>query len=264
MRISTAAVLIGPTLALSLACESPTRSTPSTARLVYQSVTGRGLQISNFTGTSIRTVVPYPAGAGTWSPAGDRIAFCHDAYPVAHIGVTDTLGNATMLTNGGGCWPQFSPDGQWIYYHDGVNQIRRIHPDGTGVESLFTGEFVTPAPDGYRVAFQHSGELTIGDVRTRTAEAVLGVTDVYTPRWSPNGRMIAYVNTYRNAVVVIRPNGARIRDFPGVFDTGLGWSPDARFIVASAGDYHELVLLDVLTGSMVPLPLAGLYPNWAP
>ncbi len=87
---------------------------------------------------------------------------------------------------------------------------------------------------------------------------------MYTPRWSPNGRMIAYVNSLRNTVVVIRPNSARVRDFPGVFDTGLGWSPDSRFIVASAGSEHQLVLLDVITGSIVTTQVVGLYPNWAP
>lgn len=266
MRPSTAAVLIVAMAALTLSCErSPAVPTTPTERIVYETVSRTTLQISDLTGTSIRTLVPYPAGAGAWSPARNRIAFCKDPYPVWDIGVTDTLGNATMLTSGaGGCWPQFSPDGQWIYYHDRSDRIRRIHPDGTGVDSLFTGSFVTTAPDGYRVAFQVSGALTIGDVRTRTAATVAGVTDVYTPRWSPDGRMIAYVNTYRSAVSIIRPDGTRVRDFPGSYDTGVGWSPDSRFIIASAGNQHQLVQLDVTTGSTLPLQIWGLYPNWAP
>ncbi len=231
------------------------------ARVVFETAGRTALQISNLTGTSIRTLVSYPAGAGAWSPAGDRLAFCHDPYPVWDIGVVDTLGNATMLTNGGGgCWPQFSPDGQWIYYHDRSNVIRRIHPDGTGVDSLFSGEFVTTAPDGYRVAFQVAGALTIGDVRSRTVAAVPGVTDVSTLRWSPDGQMIAYVSGY-NQVRVVRPDGSRVRDFSGSYDNGLGWSPDSRFIVASDG---SLVLLDVTTGSILPTPVLGWYPNWAP
>ena len=233
------------------------------ARLVFEAYYQGPLQIGNLDGTGVKTILPYFAGGGAWSPGLDRIAFCS----TGNLGVTDTLGNATMFTAAtDGCWPQFSRDGQWIYYH-GSGQIKRIHPDGTGVESLFAGEYVTVAPDGSRVAYGGvNGALMIGDLGTRTVVTVPGTTgQVLTPRWSPDGQMIAYLPGYGNGVRVVRPDGTVVRTFSATFDTGLGWSADSKSIVAAVGyPGRQLVLLDLASGSMRNLPLSGIYPNWTP
>lgn len=48
------------------------------------------------------------------------------------------LTNTPLVTDG---WPMYSPDGEWIYYStmlSGRHSIHRIHPDGTGDETLTT------------------------------------------------------------------------------------------------------------------------------
>lgn len=276
MRTSTTAVLIATIFGAIVACErSPSAPRGQARRIILESEFRGVLQIANPDGTGVKTVLNYYAGAGVWSPTLDRMAFCNDGG----IGVTDTLGNAIMLpATAGGCWPQYSRDGAWIYYgKSGLRQILRVHPDGTGNEFLFTGEFVTPAPDGNRVAFSSPGgfygSIVIGDLRTRTTTPVPGANGLC-PRWSPDGLMIAYTDFTNGGIRVVRPDGTVVRTFPGSLDGGIGWSPDSRFIIASLGYWTgprqtgdhgtQLVLLDVTTGTMQKLAITGIYPFWSP
>ncbi len=276
MRARTTAVLITTILASTITCEkSPIAPTTQARRIIFESGYRGTLLIGNPDGTGVKTVLNYYAGAGVWSPTLDRIAFCNDGG----IGVTDTLGNATMLpATAGGCWPQYSRDGAWIYYDKGdLRQILRIHPDGSGNETLFAGEFPTPSPDGNRIAFSSPGgfygPIVIGDLRTKTTTSVPGAFGLC-PRWSPDGQMIAYTDFTNGGIRVVRLDGTVVRAFPGSLDGGIGWSPDSRFIVASLGSWTgprdigdhgtQLVLLDVTTGTMQNLAATGVYPFWSP
>ncbi len=235
----------------------------ASGRLVFEAYYHGPLQIANLDGTGLKTILNYFAGAGAWSPALDHIAFCS----IYNLGVTDTLGTANLLAGAAdGCWPQYSRDAQWIYYFSSAGYVKRIHPDGTGVESLFPGQFPTVSPDGGRVAFASPyGGLAIGDLGTRTVTTVPGTAgSVLTPRWSPDGQMIAYLAGY-GSVRVVRPDGTLVQGYTAQFETGLGWSPDSRSIVAAVyTPSAQLVLLDVGSGTMRNLPISGIHPNWTP
>ncbi|SDG47729.1 TolB family protein [Pelagibacterium luteolum] len=69
--------------------------------------------------------------------------------------------------------PEFSPDGQWIYFNSeraaktpGHAQIFRMHPDGTNIEQLTTDArvnwFPHPSPDGEWIVFISYPENTLG------------------------------------------------------------------------------------------------------
>lgn len=183
-------------------------------------------------------------------------------------------------------WPQFSPDGQWIYYSAEVGRIYpevwRVRSDGTDAERLslplldvHDADWTpTPSPDGTRIAYGTDRygppwRLDIMDLSTR-AVTTLPVGGV-AARWSPAGDLIAYVDPNAFELYVVRPDGTQPRrlGIPGrrySWSYGLDWSPDGAWIAAGTST-AGIDVVEVATGLALPLAFTVnrfTQPAWRP
>jgi Tol biopolymer transport system component len=127
-----------------------------------------------------------------------------------------------ITTSGKGSMPSWSPDGQWIYYVESVDEmgyfpgggdpparyamsypiLTRVHPDGTGAEKLLSGRYKqgqytwffwirqpSMSPDGRTVAIVSDGpDPTKSDVILQTYDVKTGKTKRLTlPENAPLG-----------------------------------------------------------------------------
>ncbi|MBY3052610.1 TolB family protein [Rhizobium laguerreae] len=157
-----------------------------------------------------------------WSPDGRRLAYCgirDDVFDIYTISVDG--GAETRLTHGEGRsdGPDYSADGQWIYFNSsrtGLMQIWRIHPDGTGLEQVTSDNqgnwFAHPSPNNDMVlllsydpsVFDHPRDLDVrlrlmdmdgGNLKT-LFELFGGQGTINVPCWSPDGEEFAYVRYF--------------------------------------------------------------------
>ncbi|MBY5755401.1 TolB family protein [Rhizobium leguminosarum] len=157
-----------------------------------------------------------------WSPDGRQLAYCgirDDLFDIYTISVDG--GAETRLTHGEGRndGPDYSADGQWIYFNSsrtGLMQIWRIHPDGTGLEQVTSDNqgnwFAHPSPSSDRVlilsydpsVFDHPRDLDVrlrlmdmdgGNLKT-LFELFGGQGTINVPCWSPDGEEFAYVRYF--------------------------------------------------------------------
>ncbi|MDK4734218.1 hypothetical protein [Rhizobium sp. CNPSo 3490] len=157
-----------------------------------------------------------------WSPDGRQLAYCgirDDLFDIYTISVDG--GVETRLTHGEGRndGPDYSADGQWIYFNSsrtGLMQIWRIHPDGTGLEQVTSDNqgnwFPHPSPKNDKVlilsydpsVFDHPRDLDVrlrlmdmdgGNLKT-LFELFGGQGTINVPCWSPDGDEFAYVRYF--------------------------------------------------------------------
>ncbi|MDI5924955.1 TolB family protein [Rhizobium leguminosarum] len=157
-----------------------------------------------------------------WSPDGRQLAYCgirDDVFDIYTISVDG--GAETRLTHGEGRndGPDYSADGQWIYFNSsrtGLMQIWRIHPDGTGLEQVTSDNqgnwFAHPSPSNDKVlilsydpsVFDHPRDLDVrlrlmdmdgGNLKT-LFELFGGQGTINVPCWSPDGDEFAYVRYF--------------------------------------------------------------------
>lgn len=157
-----------------------------------------------------------------WSPDGKRVAYCgirdqvFDIYTISIDG-----GEETRLTHGEGRndGPDWSADGQWIYFNSSrtdLMQIWRIHPDGTGLQQVtddnYGNWFAHPSPTNDNVVllsydpdvFDHPRDLHVrlrlmdmdGGNLTTLFELFGGQGTINVPNWSPDGNEFAYVRYF--------------------------------------------------------------------
>ncbi len=157
-----------------------------------------------------------------WSPDGKELAYCgirddlFDIYTIPVIG-----GEERRLTHGEGRndGPDYSHDGQWIYFNSsrtGLMQIWRIHPDGSGLEQVthdnYGNWFAHPAPTNDKVlilsydpdVFDHPRDLNVrlrmmdmdGGNLTTLFELFGGQGTINVPNWSPDGDEFAFVRYF--------------------------------------------------------------------
>jgi Tol biopolymer transport system component len=187
-----------------------------------------------------------------WSPDGTQIAFVEgieigDANFSTLIEVVNSDGSGRRrLFTGGGIGnvprPSWSPDGEWIVFDDYCDPpdypaiaICRIHPDGTGLSSLF-----------------------------------LGSTDSYTPDWSPDGSSIVFgyggvdwiakVGADGSGFQIVREGNPSAASSPAP-----AWSPDGSKIAFTLGGYPGgSVYLMNADGSGAASLTSGYGPSWQP
>ena len=148
--------------------------------------------------------------------------------------------------------PNFSGDGSQIAFHTprhGSRDIYVINVDGSGEERLTSDdvESFNPAfsPDGLRVAYGNRDNTLHVMERTSRTDAWKGPTPLsvpggYGPRWSPNGRQLAYHLRGDSIGIGTLSIGGASRT---IVDASAGfaqlawpeWSPDGDWIYFLAG-----------------------------
>ena len=196
---------------------------------------------------------------------------------------------AALATLGlGGCdiiAPDPEPRDRIIFASEVLGAIATARSDGSGFEvltdSTATYRWLTPAPDGERIAFysDRSGCYDIWTMRTDGSDLtqLTGVAELERcnrfPTWSPDGSRIAF-DTSRDSpdglgweVYVMNADGSGVVNLTGhaASDYVHGWSPDGRVIVLSdRGGEFATYLIDPDDMSVEPF-LDGLaYPVWSP
>jgi Tol biopolymer transport system component len=173
-------------------------------------------------GTPVLVTANHPSYWHGWSPDGKELAYCGirgDLFDIYTIDVTG--GEERRLTHGEGRndGPDYSFDGQWIYFNSsrtGLMQIWRIHPDGTGLEQVTHDNhgnwFAHPSPGNDKVllisyapdVFDHPRDKHVlmrimdmdgGNIRT-LFELFGGQGSINVPNWSPGGDEFAYVRYF--------------------------------------------------------------------
>ena len=159
-----------------------------------------------------------------WSPDGQTLAYCarrNGGYVIAVSGLDGTDERLLTLPEYHSDGPDFSPDGQWIWFNadlPGHAQIYRIRPDGSEMMRMSQDErvnwFPHPSPDGRHVLYLAYPEGTRFhppglDVELRLMDAnggggirVLaalygGQGTINVPCWEPGGARFAYMRYLR-------------------------------------------------------------------
>lgn len=267
----------------------------------------------NLDGTGMRLLTTASAGRGyfgempaAWSADGTSLVF-HDSrsdhnrllYSVDAATATKTrliTGTTGLMSE---AWPQRSRDGEWIYFN-GVgnwqgayvgNQVFRVRSNGTGLERVNLGgtftmsAYASPSPDGTRLAFLTNRDFTVGGIHVldmATGQSTALNIPAATPRWSPNGDLIAYVALHNGfgyldhsrmsgygELWVVRPDGTgarRVTKTSSNFLPGLDWSPDGKYLIGTGQQGAAVTVVEVATGEeiRIPLPYPLRAPTWRP
>jgi len=195
-------------------------------RVFVNRVSGvRGIYMINTDGTGLTQVTAPPSGWGDYQPValGNQIVFGRDSAGVGTIYRVNLDGTGlTRLTSGGDAAP--SPTGDFIIYRRGVDiylwDLRR------GGEKRLTN---TPtryksvggvSPDGRRIVFTRIDpgrreQIFLMNIDgTHTTRVSRGDFYDFLPRWSPDGKRIAFTSSRdgTNGVYTMRADGSDVRD----------------------------------------------------
>jgi hypothetical protein len=183
----------------------------------------------------------------TWSPSAGGIVIVEKGRLRYTSGSTDLVSTppAVSLDHA----PQYSADGQWIYFtrgqSPGLLSIWRIRADGTELKRLtdslatWSESSPSPSPDGSKLAFASTRQpagIWIGPADGGTASS-LGVAGI-SPRWSPLGDRIGVLTTGDSVagydVALVTPTGMVSSSFTGAqVAAGFAWSSDGAWIVST-------------------------------
>lgn len=219
-----------------------------------------------------------------WSSDGSKVLIYEgDPGLNAVISTVDMSGVRTVLTGpnatlSAASYGRFARDGGWVYFTatsktESGYLTYRIRPDGTQLERVGPGATeggsLRPdiSPDGTTEIFQTTGGA-IGsmDIATRTIKS-LGVSGLF-PRYSPDGRQIAYLGGPNAAqLYVMNADGTNPRPLTPLNVTyqelgAVDWSPDGLWLIASTNSELDLVRLS--DGARLPLRLPGFQAAWKP
>jgi len=161
-------------------------------------------------------------------------------------------------TNGPDSGPAWSPDGRWLAFvagADNVDQVFVIRADGTGLRQVTDGEHYKHmpvwSPDGRRLGYTAFGSQELGPFsihlvdldgthdKTIAASRPPDVEFVELRDWSPDGRTILYSTDGAAGMDLwtMTPAGrdkAPLRDGPGDFGGDAVYSPDGTSLALQA------------------------------
>ena len=235
----------------------------------------------------------------SWAPDGRRFVYV-DSVGMSdfRINVYDTAtGEDRVLLEGLGSRVLWSPDGEYILFHESDYSYSIIKPDGTGRRRIIQGSFKTNdydanwSPDGKSIVWSaikapdYTRNIYFIDLDTEEVTRVTRDDQAHEeyPIWRPDGRWVAFwkrdtlwayevghrtpvtlVDVWRGDVDVIW------KDDDGqhaVCQCLCDWSPKGRYIlfaaVTEAGGpgYWELYVLDVETRRFKQITSTA-DPNW--
>ncbi|MDB4895612.1 MAG: putative WD40-like beta Propeller containing protein [Firmicutes bacterium] len=186
------------------------------------------------------------------------------------------------------CW---SPDGEriaFVWRRDGLDRIW-VLPAAGGFPELLCEQTVnfenlqdTPqwSSAGDAIAFVAAGSLwTVPAVGGPARRVTDGPGRVFSPRWSPDGRRIAFITDrdgYDQIAVLAMGAGGAPAGWPqplvrqAIDCRDPQWSPDGdriAFTALAGYDDHPIYVVAVATGELTPVsPAAGSWqsPRWSP
>ena len=228
----------------------------------------------------------------TWSGDGTRIAFIH-SLGLRSI-AADGTGLRDLVTGGGpvsnGFAPQYARDG-WVYFSGveggGQTTCWRVREDGSGLAQVSERRswgieaMPTPSPAGDVVAYQ-TNDVTNSPIAftlrfISVSTGVIRKLDFrgYSPRWSPVGDRIGYLNG-PDRLNFLDANGVPLGEVGGravALQQGFSWSPDGAWIVgvASYGNLGAVPeMVNTSSGLVLPMNFHGPdgqllgQPSWQP
>ena len=191
---------------------------------------GSRIYLVPLAGGTPREITPLaPSYWHGWSPDGLTLAFCgkrddrFGIFTVPAAGGPEKRLTTAATADGLDDGPEYSPDGQWIYFNSdrtGLMQIWRMKPDGTAPEQVtkdkYNNWFAHPSPNGKWLAYLSfepdvkghppDKEVTIrllpttGNAEPRVLVKLFGGQGTMNvPSWSPDSLRLAYVR-YQPAV----------------------------------------------------------------
>jgi tricorn protease len=178
----------------------------------------------------------------------------------------------THFTDGSLFFPSASPDGKVIVFEEGLGLWKLDTASGRTTEvkidiatddkaNNFHIMTITGETDGYdlspsslRATIAAHGEVfTIATDRGDATRVTNSYTREENPRWSPDGKWIAYVSdaTGRDEVWIAMPDGTGAKKLSDADSEklSLDWMPDSKGLLYTTSD-HKLNLVNVETGQM--------------
>jgi Tol biopolymer transport system component len=181
-------------------------------------------------------------GAPAWSPDGRYIAFHRHAATEDGIFLVPALGgperklySSASEPYWGAEWPNWSPDGKFLAFSENIRgqELERISV--LSVESLDKRVVTSPSP------FVENG-------------------DNY-PRFSPDGRTIAFLRMFSNGpedFCLVSAGGGEPRrlTYDGLYTGGLTWAPDGAHLIYSSTRGGALGLWEISVAGGEPEQLS--------
>lgn len=199
-------------------------------------------------------------------PDGKTVIFISNRSGAAHIWRMNADGsNQTQVTNKEGGYPVFvSPDGEWIYYHHGINRTLWRVSLKTGEEQMALNKakaHFAVSPDGTQVAYSERQ----GDERILTIASLADGQTIKTFRladknlilqhiaWLSDRKHLAYISInrdYSNHILWLQPLDAdaprqiAVLGDKEISGFTLAVSPDGKTLGFTQGEWlHNVVLL---------------------
>jgi Tol biopolymer transport system component/DNA-binding winged helix-turn-helix (wHTH) protein len=184
-----------------------------------------------------------------------------------------------------------SDDGRRMFVFGGVTGIEfvaydlhshQFHPAYTNLRA----NWLDFSQDGQWIAFSDFGRGTLGTMKTdgsQRLDLTLPNNSGQSPRWSPDGKFLTFLNVTsagKQRIFLVPARGGAPRElYPDNFQqTDPAWSPDGKLLAfcrlqtpqnsgqASGQAFSQIHILDLSTNTLTPVPSPGGMrgPAWSP
>ncbi len=251
-------------------------------------------------GTGLRPMLPEfqaEQEGGSWSPDGERLYFASQGELYVR-GSRRWLGwmrrpQPQRLTAGSVAY--YSPIGDpmdprviyaigWLRHGEAMKLNRQTGVFEPYLDGL-SADCLDYSPDGQWIAYVSYPAMELWKCRRDGSDKVLleDSLDIYMPRWSPDGKRLAFAATRKGGawtdlfrIYTIAVEGGKAEPVKGVNGPGFdpNWSPDGKKLVFAPWDWLGLVpmqdrrvsIVDLATGAvqMVPGSEQVFSPRWSP